>query len=189
MLENRGLVGGFLVIEGVCKTALFGQKCHLYFPLTSEDPIITESFKIKLKTQVFQNSLFRISALEIHCLKSESLVHSVTHYHIDNWEDLSVVSQSDQTHFMDLVKTLYKSLKSRPEEPALFHCSAGVGRTGTFLTIFYLYQEHMERKNTPQKSLLSVHETLLTLRKQRAQLVETEEQYLFIYNFLRLFEA
>lgn len=157
--------------------------------MTSESPVVTDSFEIKLVNQVFQNSLYRISILEVHCLQSKSTIHRVTHYHINNWEDLSVVSPADRTHFMDLVKTLFKSLQDRPDEPALFHCSAGVGRTGTFLTIFFLYQELVELRQSGRDDTVSVHDTLLFLRRQRAQLVETEEQYLFIYSFLRLFGA
>ena len=58
------------------------------------------------------------------------------------------------------------------------HCSAGVGRTGTFIGLCNCYGELAER------GCVSVFETVRRLKEQRMQMVESEEQYMFIYSFI-----
>ena len=54
--------------------------------------------------------------------------------------------------------------------------SAGVGRTGTFIAIDRLLRQlHSGARS------LSVFNTVLELRKHRPQLVQTEEQYVYIH--------
>ncbi len=59
----------------------------------------------------------------------------------------------------------------------LIHCRAGIGRSGTLVTI--VSQLYQMRKHP--KEVLSIQETLTFLRKYRAYLVETHSQYTFIY--------
>lgn len=166
---------------------MFGKKCHLYFPLSEDSPVETKSFLIKKSFPVFQNSLYRISCLEIECKETQKKVHRVFHYHINNWTDLGVISQSNETHFMDLVKTVYSALHKKPQNPVLFHCSAGVGRTGTFLMIFFMYQMFLKLKKKGELDKVSIFNEIVRLRHQRKFFAETKDQYKFIYSFLKRF--
>uniref|UniRef100_A0A1I8FN82 protein-tyrosine-phosphatase n=1 Tax=Macrostomum lignano TaxID=282301 RepID=A0A1I8FN82_9PLAT len=63
----------------------------------------------------------------------------------------------------------------------VLHCSAGVGRTGTFIALDLLaprLQDCQERQE------VSVYETVLQLRRCRVDMVQTKHQYAFIYKFL-----
>ena len=63
----------------------------------------------------------------------------------------------------------------------LVHCSAGVGRTGTFLAVYKLWLDYI---NTNIREL-SVFATVLELRKQRCLMVQKKEQYAYIAKCLR----
>ena len=61
------------------------------------------------------------------------------------------------------------------------HCSAGVGRTGTFLAVYKLWLDYIN----PNVNQLSVFPTVLALRRQRCLMVQKKEQYAYIAKSLR----
>ena len=63
----------------------------------------------------------------------------------------------------------------------LVHCSAGVGRTGTFLAVYKLWLDYMN----PNVKELSVFSTVLALRRQRCLMVQKKQQYAYIAKCLR----
>ena len=63
----------------------------------------------------------------------------------------------------------------------LVHCSAGVGRTGTFLAVYKLWLDYIN----PNVKELSVFLTVLALRRQRCLMVQKKEQYAYIAKCLR----
>ena len=63
----------------------------------------------------------------------------------------------------------------------MVHCSAGVGRTGTYIAVFKLWLDFKD--NNVKK--LSIKDTVLELRKQRCLMVQKKEQYVYIARCLR----
>jgi protein tyrosine phosphatase len=82
------------------------------------------------------------------------------------------------------------------KKPVVVHCSAGCGRTGTFIAICNVIMAVEELKQqvklkpksdydlTPR---ISVFSTVRKLREQRWTMVKTESQYKSIYEFLRFY--
>ena len=63
----------------------------------------------------------------------------------------------------------------------LVHCSAGVGRTGTFLAVYKLWLDYIN----PNVRELAFFPTVLELRKQRCLMVQKKEQYAYIAKCVR----
>ncbi|EUB61722.1 Tyrosine-protein phosphatase non-receptor type 1 [Echinococcus granulosus] len=63
--------------------------------------------------------------------------------------------------------------------PTVVHCSAGVGRTGTFMAARFL----LDRLRTNPQNV-DIVGTVLAMRKWRANLVQVWSQLQFLYNFI-----
>jgi protein-tyrosine phosphatase len=72
-------------------------------------------------------------------------------------------------------------------KPRIVHCSAGVGRTGTFIALDYLLQELEEGKFDDMVGRMDdpIFECVKRLREQRMFMVYKPGQYAFIYQILR----
>lgn len=64
------------------------------------------------------------------------------------------------------------------------HCAAGIGRTGTFITLKIII-DLIDRKGLSVE--ISVQRIVLMLRSQRPGMVQNETQYKYIYEVLMLY--
>lgn len=90
------------------------------------------------------------------------------------------MSAPDDTKvLLDLVYKV-RELNQDPKKPILVHCSAGVGRTGTFIAFYKLVIDYMD----PRRTNLTVFPTVLQMRNCRPKMVQKEAQYHYIYKCL-----
>ncbi|XP_037755593.1 receptor-type tyrosine-protein phosphatase eta isoform X2 [Chelonia mydas] len=100
-------------------------------------------------------------------------IHSVRQFHFTSWPDHGVPETTDLLiNFRHLVQE--NMSHNPPDSPTLVHCSAGVGRTGTFIAIDRLIQQ-IEMENTSD-----VYGVVYDLRMHRPLMVQTEDQYVFL---------
>ncbi|XP_060566091.1 receptor-type tyrosine-protein phosphatase epsilon-like isoform X2 [Ruditapes philippinarum] len=96
---------------------------------------------------------------------------SIVQFHYTAWPDKSVPDSAlSLVQFWRKVRGHEKADKF----PWVVHCSAGVGRTGTFIALDYLYDQGKS------KNVVDVKDCVNTLRKQRLNMVQTKEQYLYL---------
>lgn len=67
---------------------------------------------------------------------------------------------------------------SLPMAPILVHCSAGIGRTGTFIVIDMILDQI---KKQGLNCEIDIQRTIQMVRSQRSGMVQTEAQYKFVY--------
>nr|XP_032621408.1 receptor-type tyrosine-protein phosphatase eta isoform X2 [Chelonoidis abingdonii] len=93
--------------------------------------------------------------------------HSVRQFHFTSWPDHGVPETTDLLiNFRHLVQENIR--QNPPDSPILVHCSAGVGRTGTFIAIDRLIQQ-IEMENVSD-----VYGVVYDLRMHRPLMVQTE---------------
>ncbi|XP_053723373.1 receptor-type tyrosine-protein phosphatase alpha [Synchiropus splendidus] len=99
----------------------------------------------------------------------------VTQFHFTSWPDFGVpFTPIGMLKFLKKVKTCNPPYAG----PIVVHCSAGVGRTGTFIVIDAMLDMMIaERK-------VDVFGFVTRIRAQRCQMVQTDMQYVFIFQAL-----
>lgn len=104
----------------------------------------------------------------------------VMHFQYVAWPDHGLPLNTRA--FLDLVRCV-ESLRNAA--PIILHCSAGIGRTGTFFTVHNTVRRYHERLLAESSHSLpppiNVVQTVLTARRQRPGMVQTREQFMFCY--------
>ncbi|XP_064786415.1 receptor-type tyrosine-protein phosphatase eta isoform X2 [Oncorhynchus masou masou] len=143
-------------------------KCEEYYPSETkhfENITVTTTSEIPLED-------WTIRDFDVKNVKTVE-TRSVRHFHFTAWPDHGVPETTELLiNFRHLVRE-HMDQYSR-HSPTVVHCSAGVGRTGTFIAIDRLIFQ-IERE-----SMVDVYGTIHDLRMHRPLMVQTEEQYVFL---------
>ena len=89
-----------------------------------------------------------------------------------SWPDHGV--PSDTTQFLRF-RRLVHTLNEATTGPLVVHCSAGVGRAGTFVCIDAELERYMN------EGAINIYERVYDLRQWRPSLVQTSSQYVFVH--------
>lgn len=99
----------------------------------------------------------------------------VTHYLFQAWPDHGVPRYA--TALLGFIRHVRKCHFPSDPTPLAVHCSAGVGRTGTFIVLDIMLQV------IEAESCINVYECILELRAQRCFMVQTEVRKTFVIQF------
>uniref|UniRef100_H2Y7N1 protein-tyrosine-phosphatase n=1 Tax=Ciona savignyi TaxID=51511 RepID=H2Y7N1_CIOSA len=100
----------------------------------------------------------------------------VCHYHFKVWPDHGVPSDPGGVlNFLHDINERYKNISSGP---VVVHCSAGIGRSGTFIGIDIILDVIGQQGLDCE---IDIQRTIQMVRGQRSGMVQTEAQYQFVY--------
>lgn len=107
------------------------------------------------------------------------------HIHYTDWTDMGTPSSTQSIRQLIKITEICSS-KSKVKSPLLVHCSAGIGRTGTYIAIDEAIKRIQVKQNLKNPSrFIDVHHIVRELRKQRVSMVQTFDQYTFIYRAIQ----
>ncbi|XP_065517896.1 receptor-type tyrosine-protein phosphatase kappa-like isoform X1 [Lathamus discolor] len=143
-------------------------KCEQYWP---EHEQVYGDFTVTLNnTRTTTGLVTRIFSLQkAGC----AFPRVVEQFHYLLWPDHGVPRNSAQ--LLCLVDVVNKRALEAPAGPVVVHCSAGIGRTGTFIALDFLL------KMGKAEGKVDVFHCVQRLREQRIGMVQTKEQYTFLY--------
>ncbi|XP_075528366.1 tyrosine-protein phosphatase Lar isoform X3 [Dermacentor variabilis] len=99
---------------------------------------------------------------------------TIRQFHFTDWPEQGVPKTSEG--YLEFLGQVHKTKEQFGQEgPITVHCSAGVGRTGVFITLSIV----LERLQS--EGVLDIFQTVRTLRTQRPGMVQSEDQYQFCY--------
>ena len=170
------------IIVMLCKLEERGrEKCANYWEI-----IKPEKYTVKIldekenkfgKTIIIERNIQLIN----NSTKNEK---NVIQLHYEGWPDHGVPDIKET--FKAFIFMIGKIDEVKKDGPGVIHCSAGVGRTGTFISIYFLYKEIIDqiKDNNLETIDFNVFNMVRKLKEMRILMVQTEQQYKFIYDFI-----
>jgi len=167
-------------------------KSHKYWPeknavkfiYSNHETVNKDNIKIQISPLLVKNTeklvlrLFNIKYKNSDFEKTRE----VFHLHYKSWNDFKIpISPKSIDELLNLIKFYknYGNMKYNLKGPIVLHCSAGLGRTGTLIACDLVKKS----KNISIKDLVKL------LKSQRNGLVQTLDQYNFIYEFNEFINA
>ncbi|KAI0221675.1 Receptor-type tyrosine-protein phosphatase T [Lamellibrachia satsuma] len=146
-------------------------KCHIYWPATVGAQEEYDQFTVTtVASEVYADYTIRTLTVTY---KGDSL--TVTHYQYTTWLDKGVPKY---TYPLLAFRRLIRSCDDRSTGPIIVHCSAGIGRTGTFIALDSLLDMGQAEGEVDVFGFVS------QMRTERMHMIQTQGQYVFLYHAL-----
>uniref|UniRef100_A0A8C6T314 Receptor-type tyrosine-protein phosphatase epsilon n=1 Tax=Neogobius melanostomus TaxID=47308 RepID=A0A8C6T314_9GOBI len=158
------------------------EKCYQYWP--SEGSMTFGDYTVELtadtlcETFSLKDLLHGFNCLDFPSCQEKQSQH-VRHFHFHGWPEIGIPVEG--RGMIDIIAAVQRQQQQSGNHPIIVHCSAGAGRTGTFIALSNI----LERVKA--EGLLDVFQTIKSLRMQRPHMVQTVEQYDYCYRVVQDF--
>ncbi|KAF3906139.1 hypothetical protein ABW20_dc0100306 [Dactylellina cionopaga] len=187
------------------------EKCYEYFPQSLDDPtcrfdrpepgiVDPFNFEVTLLEYTYdEEARTEVRKIEIKVLEGTHTADPdaegfapelkagdskiVWHLLFKGWPDWNVPEGSDSEALMRLIE-LANNKNEVEDSPLIVHCSAGVGRSGTFIALDHLLTEidYGTHDTTDEDPIFDLVDRL---REQRMYMVQSDSQYEYLYRIVR----
>uniref|UniRef100_A0A8C9XIJ5 protein-tyrosine-phosphatase n=1 Tax=Sander lucioperca TaxID=283035 RepID=A0A8C9XIJ5_SANLU len=149
-------------------------KCAQYWPSPDRETEIFAEFIVKLNSEDHCPD-YTIRHLSLTNKREKNSEREVTHIQFMSWPDHGVPGEP---HLLLKLRRRVNAFKNFFSGPIVIHCSAGVGRTGTYIGIDAM-MEGLEAEGR-----VDIYGYVVRLRRQRCLMVQVEAQYILIHQAL-----
>uniref|UniRef100_A0A668VF23 Receptor-type tyrosine-protein phosphatase C n=1 Tax=Oreochromis aureus TaxID=47969 RepID=A0A668VF23_OREAU len=149
-------------------------KCAQYWPSPDRETELYEEFIVKLNSEDHYPD-YTIRRLSLTNKREKNSEREVTHIQFMSWPDHGVPGEP---HLLLKLRRRVNAFKNFFSGPIVVHCSAGVGRTGTYIGIDAM-MEGLEAEGR-----VDIYGYVVRLRRQRCLMVQVEAQYILIHQAL-----
>lgn len=153
------------------------EKCAQYWPSAEEREMAFRDTRFLVTTLSEEHkSYYTTRVLELQNIQTGEK-REIYHFHYTMWPDFGV-PDSPASFLNFLYKVRESGALGVDQGPAVVHCSAGIGRSGTF-SLVDTCLVLMEKRKDP--SSVDIKSILLDMRKYRMGLIQTPDQLRFSY--------
>lgn len=151
-------------------------KCHRYWPDPTSIPSLTKQQYGGVYVEYRSVEQFEDYAVRVFVVTYQGESRFVRHLYFQSWPDHGVPLTTNE---LQQFRAEVRGAVTDPNVPILVHCSAGVGRTGTFIAV-----DHLLNQCTALDGIPNIDEVVRQMRLARNYMIQTEMQFVFVYRTL-----
>ncbi|CAG0893051.1 unnamed protein product [Darwinula stevensoni] len=146
------------------------EKCDHYWPYDTQPAYYGDIQVIVLNESQYPDWTIR----EFKVTRGDTS-RIVRHFHFTTWPDFGV---PDPPQTLVRFVRAFRERVGPEQKPIVVHCSAGVGRSGTFIALDRILQ-HIKKED-----YVDIFGMVYEMRRERVWMVQTEQQYICIHQCL-----
>ncbi|KAK3090022.1 hypothetical protein FSP39_008596 [Pinctada imbricata] len=142
------------------------NKCEQYWPKGEKDKLSIGIYEVIMQKEKFYGA-YNIRELLLKCLETKEQ-RKVVQFHFTNWPDHGTADAMQLAIFQHVIE----SEATQNTGPMVVHCSAGIGRTGTYIAL------NAMTKWIRNHSKVDVYSFVSSMRNNRMNMIQTAVRYL-----------
>nr|CAB3265291.1 receptor-type tyrosine-protein phosphatase epsilon-like [Phallusia mammillata] len=145
-------------------------KCEKYWPDVKTEINLSSDLKVRAQLEMTIGGIVQRQFV----ISTQTEQRTITQLQFTTWPDHGIpVTTSNMIHLRNMVDDLQNT-----NAPIIVHCSAGVGRTGTYIAMDTLFHK------LDDKGTVNVPQTVLKMRENRIDMIQNSNQYMYVYKLL-----